>query len=85
MAKKKTIKVVENPTDIRDEESQFEVMTTAIESIAESMRLIEKTRMSRKMLVVLIHDHTGIYKTTINNVLDSMAGLEKTYLIKAER
>jgi hypothetical protein len=57
-----------------------EIMAQAIVDISEAMKRISRSRLNRKALITLIHDDTGLYKKSIENVLTSLDSLEKTYL-----
>lgn len=73
---KKKIEVVKDEAD----EIPFEVMERAIVEISESMKRITETRVSRKMLVVLLRDSTGLTKGTIESVLNGLDRIEQNYL-----
>ena len=72
----KKIVVTKNEAD----EFAIEVMERAIVDISESLRRIEKTRVTRKMIVALIKDNIGYSKAVIEAVLASLENLEKNYL-----
>lgn len=72
----KKIVVTKNEAD----EFAIEVMERAIVDISESLRRIEKTRVTRKMIVALIKDNIGYSKSVIETVLNSLENLEKNYL-----
>ena len=57
-----------------------EVVAGAIVKIAEAMDAIEQTRLSRKAIIALIADDTGLGKGTIKTVLESLEGMEKSWL-----
>lgn len=77
MAKKKLV-VEKNPEDI----IPFVVMERSIVAIGESMARINKTRVTRRMIVALIWDDCKIGKGIIETVLDSFEQLEARYLKK---
>lgn len=62
------------------EEKPIEVLVASIETIANSMKRIEQTRLTRAAIVTLIKDASGVHKTTINQVLDNLESLEKNWL-----
>jgi hypothetical protein len=70
------IKVTQDPA----KDVPAEVMAQAIVDISESMKKIASTRLTRKAIVALIHDRSGIAKRTIDIVLDNMEDLEKVWL-----
>lgn len=49
-------------------EIPFEVMAESISAIAKSLRSIDQTRATRKLIVALIHDTSRIPKGTIEIV-----------------
>jgi hypothetical protein len=57
-----------------------EIIATAITQIAESMRVLNNTRLTRKALVALIHDHSKVPKRTIEIVLNNLTALETVWL-----
>ena len=73
MAKVKVIQPV-------DEEVPAEVIATAIVEISEGMKKLNSTRLTRKAIVALIHDQSGLAKGTINLVLNNLMDLEKDWL-----
>jgi hypothetical protein len=76
MATKKKLVVTKN----EEAEVPFEVMQQAIVDIAESMRRLSETRVSRRLILALVKDNTGISKEVIGTVLDSLEHLERVYL-----
>lgn len=58
----------------------FEVMASSIEQIGSALHKIEETRVSKKLVLALVKDHTGLSKAIIEKVLNSYEELEKTYL-----
>lgn len=81
MAITKPIKVVKNPED----EIPVEVLERSIVEIAEGMRRINATRLNRRALVALIQDSSGLPKTKIEIVLNTLGDLESIYLKKEGR
>lgn len=57
-----------------------EIIATAIQQIADGMTQINKTRLTRKALVVLIHSHSNVPKKTIDIVLNNLDGLSSIWL-----
>lgn len=57
-----------------------EVLATSIRDLAHVMRFISATRLTRKALVVLIHDQSHIGKRDIEIVLNNLESLEKDWL-----
>lgn len=58
----------------------FEVIAQDIEKISHAMELIAKTRISQKMLIVLIGHHTKIGSEKIKVILNALGELESIYL-----
>lgn len=69
---------VENPREI-----SAKVMADSIQAIAEAMKRINQTRLTRRALVVLIHDQSGVGKKDIELVLNNLDQLGKTWLKNA--
>jgi hypothetical protein len=61
-------------------EPDYEALSAAVQKISAAMAKINQTRMTRKMLTVLIYDMTKVSKGDINAVLDGLEGLERHYL-----
>lgn len=57
-----------------------EILATAIVQIAEAMRVINATRLTRKVIVALIHDRSKLPKKTIEIVLNNLDDLETEWL-----
>ena len=57
-----------------------EVLANAIIEINAAMVVINRSRLSRKALVVLIHDHSKVPKKTIELVLNNLAALSAIWL-----
>lgn len=51
-----------------------------IQSIAEAMRSIDRTRLSRKAIVELIHSHSRVGKRDIEYVLNNLATFDQIWL-----
>lgn len=52
----------------------------SVEKIAKTMAELRATRCTDKLIIALIHDHTKVGKTEIEQVLKSLATLDKVYL-----
>ncbi len=65
-------------------EIHTEILATAIAQIAESMVRINATRLTRKAIVVLIHDQSKLPKKSIEIVLNNLTDLEKDWLKKSQ-
>jgi len=74
---KKTLRVIDKETG---EEVGAEIIAQQIEEISKAMARFEKSRVTRKLLVALIHDDTKIGKNQIEIILDSFEFLERRYL-----
>ena len=57
-----------------------EIMAKAILDISESMKTLANSRLSRRAVIALIHDGTGLPKNKITLVLDSLESLERDWL-----
>ena len=85
LTQEKTNKAKGRPLIVKqadDHEIPFEVMAGAIEHISKSMRAIEKSRATRKLIVALIADNSKLGKGTIEIVLNNLEQLEERYLKK---
>lgn len=76
MALKQKVQIVDRETGTEP----LALFVQDIEALSASFKRLEGTRLSRKLLVALIKDDTGVTKEMINKVLDSLTELEKTYL-----
>lgn len=65
-----------------DEPIAVEIMEKSILEIAAAMKRIEKSRLNRRALVVLISDQSKLGKGTVDIVLNCLDTLEETYLKK---
>ncbi len=74
----KKIEVRKDPED----EIVFEVMERSIVTISEAMARMNRTRVSRKLIVALIQDDTKFGKGIIETILNSFEQLEVRYLKK---
>lgn len=59
-----------------------EIMAEAVVEIASAMKVLERTRLSRKAVIALVHDSSGVPKRVIADVLDHLQNLEKNWLKK---
>jgi hypothetical protein len=57
-----------------------EVLATSIQQIAEGMKALNSTRLTRKALIALIHDQSKVSKKTIEIVLNNLQNLEHDWL-----
>ena len=57
-----------------------EIIAASIIEIAASMKKLNDSRLTRKAILVLVCADTGIGKGIVNTVLESLAGLEHTYV-----
>lgn len=60
-----------------------EVIAKAILEIAEAMKKINASRLTRKAIVALIQANSKLPKSTIEIVLNNLDSLEETWLKKA--
>ncbi len=58
----------------------FELLAEDITKLSNAMERIKKTRISRKLLIAILHDDTKMTKGAIETVLDSLELMEKRYL-----
>lgn len=57
-----------------------EVIATDISRIAEAMKVMNSTRLTRRAIIALIHDNSKLPKKTIEIVLNNLDSLEATWL-----
>jgi len=57
-----------------------EIIENSIVEIAEAMRKIEKTRLTRRAIITLIHANSGVPKGQIELVLNNLDAMEKIWL-----
>jgi len=62
------------------ENKPAELIADAVVRIAASMKELDSTRLTRRALVALIHDHSGVAKKTIGIVLNNLSALEDIWL-----
>lgn len=75
----KKVKVVQKPDE---KEVPAEIIAQEILKIAQGMRVLESTRLTRKAIVTLIHEHSKVARGTIEVVLNNLSSLEETWLKK---
>ena len=73
----KSMKIIDEQTG---EITGYEVVAQSIERISESIRRLEASRLTAKLIVALVHDNTKISKREIQVVIESLRNLDKTYL-----
>lgn len=59
-----------------------EIIATAIVDIAKGMKSLNASRLSRRAIVTLIHDHSKVARRDIQIVLNNLDSLEATWLKK---
>lgn len=77
-AEKKTEEIEISPEDARK-------LAEAIRRIDKGMKEVAVAGLSRKALVVLINEATGVAKRDINSVLDGLESLGETFLEDASK
>lgn len=55
-------------------------MAVNISRISQAFATLGKTRVSRKLITLMVKDMTGVSYVDINKVLDALPALEKQYL-----
>lgn len=63
-----------------EEPLPVQIIEQAIVDIAEGMKKLNSTRLTRKALIVLIQSQSGISRQTINIVLNNLTDLENDWL-----
>ncbi len=71
-----TIKVTQNPTA----PEPVEIIAAAILDIADGMKTLSRSRLSRKAIVALIHDQSKLARRDIEIVLNNLETLERDWL-----
>jgi len=66
----------------KDEENPVpvEIIAESIEKIAKAMQIINSTRLTRRAIITLIHDHSKVSKKQIEVVLNNLDRLEEIWL-----
>lgn len=59
-----------------------EIIADSIVQIAEAVRVMENTRLTRRAIVALIHEHSKVSKGQIELVLNNLSSLESIWLKK---
>lgn len=57
-----------------------EIIAQSIAKIAAAFRALEQTRLSRRALVLLLHDHSKVPRRDIELVLNNLEALDEIYL-----
>lgn len=63
-----------------DEPVATQIMEESIVAIAEGMRRLESTRLTRKAIIVLIQHQSKLSQKTIDIVLNNLVDLERDWL-----
>lgn len=74
--RKQEVKIVQD----KDKPVAANILAQAIMDVAEGMRQVSRSRLSREALIVLIHDRSKISKRDITLVLNNLDQLERTWL-----
>lgn len=61
-------------------EVPVEIIAQSIETIAEGMKKLNSTRLTRRALVILLAEQSHVNRGDVIKVLDSLDQLEKTWL-----
>jgi hypothetical protein len=80
MEASKTSQVTEPLINIPAEE-----IAKAITEISSAMKALSTTRLTRKAIIVLIHDQSKLPKKTIDIVLNNLQDLERDWLKSAQQ
>ena len=72
-----TVKIVQSETE---DHVPFEVLASSVAKISDGFERIEKSGLTRRALLVLLADSTGVNKTQINRVLNGLRCLKAEYL-----
>lgn len=70
-------------TQEEDKEIPAEIIANSIVEIAKGMRVLNKTRLTRRAIVALIHEHSKVPRTTIELVINNIESLEEIWLKKS--
>lgn len=57
-----------------------EILAQSIKDISEGFKRMDASRLSRKALVLLISEHSGVGRNQVTYVLNTLAELERIYL-----
>jgi hypothetical protein len=61
--------------------SETEELAEAIRKISDAVMRLQRSGLNRRAIVALIKDHSGVGKGHIEQVLNSLATLEKFYTV----
>ncbi len=75
-------KLIQKPDE---PEVPAEILAQSIETVANGMRKILSTRLSKRALMILIRDACNLSLTEIGNVLDAIENLDKRFLKKSTK
>lgn len=67
-----------------DKPEPIELIARSIERVANGFEAMDRGRLSRRAIVILIQDETGLSKSQINAVLDASVKLKDLYLKKVK-
>lgn len=67
------------------DENAPEIVAQALVDIAEGFRKFETSRLGRRALVTLIHDHSSVSRRDIELVLNNLAQLDTIHLKPAKK
>lgn len=73
-------KVTVRQSDKPEEEIPVEVLATHIAKLADVGKQLSESRLSRRAILLLLSDATGIGKKEIGQVIDAIPDLKKRYL-----
>lgn len=73
--KKSKVEIIQN----KENPIPVEILADSIKEISEGMRQINKSKLNRIALLVLLKHSTGVSMKDLSLVLDSIASLEKDY------
>jgi hypothetical protein len=79
MKKEPAVKIVPGADD---EPLPVEIIEQSIVEIADGMKRLNSTRLTRKAIVTLLHASSGVNKGTIEIVLNNLELIEHTWLKK---
>lgn len=74
-------KVVQTP----EQEVPTEILAQAIEDVAKGMRKLMTTRLTKRAILLMIRDYSGVGMAEAERVIDSIENLDKRYLKKASK
>lgn len=61
-------------------EEELQQIIEAIKAISNFSKKLEKLKVKKTLIILLIHDATGLKKSDIKRLLDMLPTLEKRYL-----